>query len=89
MARIHFTEHLARHVECPPQRVVGCTVREVLEGVFRSAPRLRGYVLDDQQRLRQHVVIFVDDQVIRDREQLSDSVREDSEVYVLQALSGG
>jgi len=46
-------------------------------------------VLDEQGHLRKHVVIFVDGQRVRDRERLDDTVRESSEVYVMQALTGG
>jgi hypothetical protein len=52
-------------------------------------PRLRGYVLDDQGALRHHMMVFVDGEPIRDRARLSDLVRPTSEVYVMQALSGG
>lgn len=64
-------------------------MREVLDEVFVANPRARSYVLDDQGALRKHMVIFVDGQAIRDRESLSDVVPENSEVYVMQALSGG
>jgi hypothetical protein len=64
-------------------------VRAVLDAVFADNPRLRGYVLDDQHRLRHHVVVFVDSQQIRDRVALTDSVAEGAEIAVMQALSGG
>jgi hypothetical protein len=64
-------------------------VRAVLDAVFATNPRLRGYVLDDQGRLRQHVVVFVDGSQVRDRLLLADPVPERGEVAVLQALSGG
>jgi hypothetical protein len=35
------------------------------------------------------VVVFVDGQRVRDRERLTETVGEASEVYVLQALTGG
>jgi len=57
--------------------------------VFAAAPRLRGYLVDDQGRLRQHVNVFVDGEAIRDRLALADEVRGDSEIHVMQALSGG
>jgi hypothetical protein len=50
---------------------------------------LRGYVVDDQGALRQHVAIFVDNRPISDRAGLGDKVRHDSEIFVMQALSGG
>ena len=46
-------------------------------------------VIDDQGRLRKHVVIFVDGQAIQDRAQLGDAVEDESELLVMQALSGG
>ena len=89
MARVTFTQNLQRHVECPPCTVVGRTVREALEAVFAERPRARGYVLDDQGQVRKHVVIFVDGRQLFDRENLGDAVGEASEIYVMQALSGG
>jgi hypothetical protein len=89
VATVVFTPNLKRHVECPTETVAGDTVRAVLDAVFAENPRLRGYVLDDQRALRRHMMVFVDGQQISDREQLTDPVRPTSEVYVMQALSGG
>lgn len=89
MPRVSFTSHLRRYLDCPPTDVPGQTVRELLDAVFSGNPKLRGYVLDDQGHLRQHVVVFIDDRPVRDRAGLSDRVEAESEVFVLQALSGG
>ena len=86
---VTFTPNLKRHVECPTEVVEGATVRAVLDVVFAANPRLRGYVLDDQGALRKHMSVFVDGDQIADREHLSDPVRATSEIYVMQALSGG
>ena len=89
MPQVTFTQNLQRHLSAPPRQVVGTTVREALDYVFRENPRLRGYVLDDQNRLRKHVAIFVDGLMIHDRDRLSDEVGPASELFVMQALSGG
>jgi hypothetical protein len=89
VAEVVFTPNLRRHVECPTTEVAGATVREVLESVFAANPRLRGYVLDDQGVLRRHMIVFVDGQQVSDRVGLADPVKPTSEVYVMQALSGG
>ncbi len=89
MATVVFTQNLRRHVECPTEVVDGESVRAVLEAVFAANPRLRGYVLDDQGALRHHMMVFVDGEPITDRSGLADPVRATSEVYVMQALSGG
>jgi sulfur carrier protein ThiS len=64
-------------------------VRQVLDAVFADNPQARGYVLDERGALRKHMVVFVDGQAVADRETLSDAVGEESEIYVMQALSGG
>ncbi|MNQ20795.1 hypothetical protein D3C85_338910 [compost metagenome] len=89
MARISFTPNLQRHLDVAPCAVPGDTVAAVLAEVFAVNPRLRGYLLDDQGQVRRHVAIFVDAERIDDRRHLSDRVGADSEVYVVQALSGG
>lgn len=89
MARVVFTQNLQRHVPCPPVEVAGKTVREALEMVFAQNPRAQGYVLDETGSLRQHMTVFVDGVQIADRRKQSDAVRPDSEIRVIQSLSGG
>jgi sulfur-carrier protein len=89
MARVVFTSNLRRHVDCPESEAAGKTVREVLDAVFAANTRLRGYVVDDQGALRKHMGIIIDGVSLRDRVRLSDAVTPLSNVYVLQALSGG
>jgi hypothetical protein len=89
MPRIVFTPNLERHISAPPKEVPGRSVREVLDRVFDDNPKLRGYVLDDQARLRQHVAVFVNGEMIDDRVGLSGVLDDDDEVFVMQALSGG
>lgn len=68
---------------------MGETVEEVLSAILHDDDLLRGYVLDEQGRLRKHVNIYIDGELITDRLRLSDPVRPTSEIFVLQALSGG
>jgi hypothetical protein len=89
MARVAFTPNLQRHLPCPPTEARGADLRAVLDAVFADNPPLRSYILDDQGRLRRHVVIFLNNEPVRDRIGLSDPVREEDEVFVFQALSGG
>ena len=89
MARVTFTSNLRRHVDCATVEAKGQTVREILDHVFQSNERLRTYILDDQAALRKHMTILVDGKRVSDLAGLSDVVQPKSEVYVLQALSGG
>ena len=89
MISLSFTPNLMRHVESPETQVVGGTVREVFDAYFQQNPAMRGYILDDQGAVRKHVAIFLNQELIRDRSNLSDPVGADAEIYVAQALSGG
>lgn len=89
LPEVHFTPNLQRHIDCPSLTVDGANVRTALEAVFARQPALRSYILDDQGGVRQHVAIFVDGRLMQDRKALSDTLQAHSEVFVMQALSGG
>ena len=89
MPRVVFTSNLQRHVNCPETEVAAGTLHTVLAQVFAAQPQARGYVLDEQGHLRRHVAVFIDGRRVRDRERLDEVVGASSEVYVMQALTGG
>ena len=89
MPTIRFTQNIQRHLACPAEDIAGATVREALEGYFRRHAAARGYVLDDQGRLRHHMAVFVNGQQITDRDTLSDAVSADATIDIVQSLSGG
>ena len=69
----------------PTHEASGSTLREVLDSVFGAAPGLRQHLLDEEGRIRPHVLIFVNSV----RSDLDTSVAPDADVQVLQAVSGG
>jgi hypothetical protein len=89
MAILRFTQNIQRHVACPTREVEGGTLADVLEGYFRAHEQARGYVLDDQGKLRQHMTAFINGHQMRDRDRLSDPVPPGAVVDLVQALSGG
>lgn len=89
MPRIILTGHLGGIAPEGEAPFPGGTVGEALAGAFARWPGLEGYVLDDQGRLRKHVVIFLGDRRLASRDVLATPVEETSEIFVLQALSGG
>ncbi|HZX25441.1 MAG TPA: MoaD/ThiS family protein [Telluria sp.] len=89
MARIHFTQQLARFTQVPQVDTDAARLRDGLEAAFAVNPVLRGYILDDQGHLRENVVVFIDGRRARDPRLLDDPLNPASMVYVMQALSGG
>jgi hypothetical protein len=86
---IEFTPNLRRHVACPKEELKADTLAAGLEDYFSRWPDVRGFILDDQGAVRQHVKILIDGQNIRDRNKLSDTLAPTSQIHVFQALSGG
>ena len=64
----------------------GTTVDEVLRDLDRQFPGLRFRVVDEQNRLRKHMKVWVNEDACRD---LSMPVHDTDEVTLMQALSGG
>ncbi len=89
MATVTFAPAIQRHVPVDEQHVDGASVQEALAQCVAQTPALRGYLFNDQGRLRPHVAVFVDGRLIRDRRTLGDTLTDASSVYVAQALSGG
>lgn len=89
MATLHFTSHLRAVAPPGPIQADGPTLAAALEVAFEAYPRLRGYVLDDQGRVRRHVAVFVDGQMLDRAEALTAPITTSSDVHILQALSGG
>lgn len=89
MATIAFTSHLRAVGPDAVARYEGSTVAELLDAVAADYPRLKGYVLDDQGRLRKHIAVFVDGALQPRDRALGLALTDASDVYVFQALSGG
>jgi molybdopterin converting factor small subunit len=89
---VHLTRHLFTffpQLEGRDIIVEASTVGEVVQALERLAPGIGYYICDERSRLRAHVNIFVGKQMIRDRKGLTDAVKTDDEVHILQSLSGG
>jgi hypothetical protein len=84
MATVTFTPFIQSYAPCPSQEAFGNTVREVLEVYFETQPLARGYLLDDQGRLRPRLMLYVDGVPLDDRVGLSDPVHARARVFVQQ-----
>ena len=89
MPTIHLTAHLRRVAPSGPTRVEAATLGAAFEAYFAAAPKVRSYIVDDQGRLRKHVAVFIDGELLVDKKDLGRSVAPNSDIYVMQALSGG
>ncbi len=64
----------------------GDTIGALLLDLDRRYPGIRFRMVDEQDRVRKHMKVFVNDESVRD---LDAPVSERDEVTIMQALSGG
>lgn len=90
MPRVQFTRHLQRFFpQLAEVEVPAATVAELVTALDVLHPGLRDFLVDERGTLRKHVNVFVENEMVRDRERLSDPLQPETRVFVLQALSGG
>ena len=89
MPTVSFAPQLQRHVSCPTQIVSAVSLGEALKMAFLAAPAMQSYVLDEQGHVRKHVAVFVNNEMIASRRDLSLAVNDGDSIVVIQALSGG
>lgn len=92
MITVHVARQLLRffpQLEGRSFQVEATTAAEVVRAMDALAPGMAGYIVDELGRLRQHVNLFVGDDMVVDRVALSDRVPEGGTVHIMQALSGG
>jgi len=92
MAKVRLTRHLFTFFPDLEGREIvvdASTVAGVVRAMEAIAPGFAFYVCDERGRLRRHVNIFVEEEMVTDRATLSDPVKPDQQVFILQALSGG
>jgi sulfur-carrier protein len=63
----------------------GATVVEALSALEAANPSLRGWILDEQGRVREHIQIFVNGI----RGEGSSAIDENACIHVLPAITGG
>lgn len=76
---LSYTRH--REVEAG-----GATLVELLADLERRYPGIRFRMIDEQDRLRPHIRVFVNGDAVSDPAQ---PLRDRDEVLIVQALSGG
>ena len=90
MATVKFTANLKRfYPKLAPGEFEGNNVAEILEAVNQQYPGIKDYIVDEQGKLRQHVNIFIHNVMVTDKDSLTDQVKNEDEIYIMQALSGG
>jgi molybdopterin converting factor small subunit len=87
MVKVHVASVLFEYTgDAPEVEANGGTLRALLLDLDKRHPGLRFRVLDEQDRVRQHMNVFIAGRPTRS---LETKIGAGEEVHILQALSGG
>jgi len=90
MATVEFTSNLKRfYPKLKSTHTKAGSIAELVRDISHQYPGISNYITDDQNRLRHHVNVFINDHMIEDRLELTDKINNDDRVFIMQALSGG
>nr|WP_212590825.1 MoaD/ThiS family protein [Candidatus Prometheoarchaeum syntrophicum] len=66
--------------------IVGKTIEEVLKNLDIQFPGIKFRFIDEQDHIRKHMNIFLNNTQV---EEISITVKDQDELFIIQALSGG
>lgn len=90
MPKLTFTPALKRFFpDLKEQEWSAASIKELLVKLEEAHPGILSYLMDEAGVLRKHINIFIGDQLVQDRSALQDPLKEEDEVLIFQALSGG
>jgi molybdopterin synthase sulfur carrier subunit len=84
--KILIPTSLQSYTQSSQVEATGATLDDVLQDLDRRYPGIRFRMIDEQQRVRRHIRIFVNG---TPTELLSHPIQPEDEVVIVQALSGG
>ena len=84
--KIHIPSALRSYTEHSEAEASGATLSAVLADLDRTYPGIRFRMIDEQDRIRRHIRIFVNGEQVS---ALSQPLRATDKVVIVQALSGG
>jgi molybdopterin converting factor small subunit len=84
--KILIPSALRSYTERSEAEASGATLAAVLTDLDRRYPGIRFRMIDEQDRIRRHIRVFVNGEQVRN---LAHPLRATDEVVIVQALSGG
>ncbi len=84
--RVYIPTPLRSYTGASQVQVTGATLQEALAELDRSYPGIRFRIVDEQDHIREHIRIFINQDRAPD---LTVPLRPDDKVQIILAISGG
>ena len=88
MVKVSLTANLQKYFPKRDFEIDAKTVLELLKKMDETRAQFSHYVLEDDSRVRKHVNIFIDGDLL-DKNDTKAALKNGSHVHIMQALSGG
>jgi len=91
MVKVEYTSVLKRFFPTleNSERFEATSLIELLNILNVKYPGIKGYLVDENDCIRDHVNIFIGNTQIPDKNDLSVKLQNNDEVLIIQAISGG
>lgn len=84
--KVHIPSSLRSYTEQSEAEASGATLAAVLADLDRQYAGIRFRIIDEQDQIRRHIRLFVNNEQVRE---LSQPLQAKDELVIVQALSGG
>lgn len=87
--QVALTANLQTYYPKPRFEMEADTIRQLLQKMDEVRPLFSTYILEDSIRIRRHVNIFINGDLLKDKAAVDTRLQEGAQVHIMQALSGG
>lgn len=84
--QVHIPTPLRSYTNAPRVHATGTTLDDALRDLDRQFPGFRFRIVNEQDELREHIKIFIDQRIAQN---LSEPIQTDAEIRIVMAISGG
>ena len=88
MVKVSLTANLQKYFPKRDVDIDAETVLDLLHKMDELRPQFSHYILEDDARIRKHVNIFVDGELLG-KSDIRQKLKNGTRVHIMQALSGG
>jgi sulfur-carrier protein len=89
MPKVTLTANLKKYFPENQCEINATSLISLLNEMDKIREHFSSYILDEHRHIRKHVNIFINNELYRDKENTNLPLEPNTEVHIMQALSGG
>lgn len=69
--------------------IQGATLKNVLENLSSTYPAAKNYIFDDNEELNNFIIIYLNNKIMRSKNDLENSVKDEDLIEIVLSIAGG